>query len=414
MLQYWLWLSTRKGLGPKSVQRVLSYFSAPQAAYQADREECRFAGFTEKECDALADKDLELPNRIAEDCARRDIHILTMQDAAYPERLRNIADPPAVLYYRGKLPAVDREPLVAVIGSRNSSVFGLSMAKRLGYQIAACGGIVVSGMAKGGDGMAMTGALSAGRPVIGVLGCGADIVYPSCNRRIYEDTVLRGCIVSEYPPGTEPTRYTFPARNRIISGLSLGVVVVEAPERSGTLITADFALEQGRDVFAVPGNANVKTCAGSNRLLKEGAALVESGWDVMSEYQAQFPDRIQMVRSGQSITLSPNEMRESLQPPAEKAREKKIVKEKPASDKKAVDNPGGSDYIVVQELRNITEDERKILTVLENGPCLLDDLIDASGVGPGPALASLTMLEIKKYVVRLLSNRYELAKKKER
>lgn len=412
MLQYWLWLSTRKGLGPKSIQKVLSYFSAPQAAFQADREEYRLAKLTEKECAALADKDLEGPRRIMEDCGERDIHILTMQDAAYPERLRNIADPPAVLYYRGKLPAVDYEPLVAVIGSRNSSVFGLSMAKRMGYQIASCGGIVVSGMAKGGDGMAMTGALSAGRPVIGVLGCGADVVYPSCNRRVYEDTVLRGCIVSEYPPGTEPTRYSFPARNRIISGLSLGVVVVEAPERSGTLITANFALEQGRDVFAVPGNANVKTCAGSNRLLKEGAALIESGWDVMSEYKEQFPDRIRMVRAGQSITLSPNEMRRNLQPVKERPPEKKSVKEKPASDKKAVDNPEQPDYIVVQDLPGLSEDERKILTVLQDGPRLLDDLIDASGVGPGPALASLTMLEIKKYVVRLLSNRYELARKK--
>lgn len=412
MVQYWLWLSTRKGLGPKSIQKILAYFDAPQAAFQAEPEEYKLAKLTEKECAALADKDMEGPRRIVEDCAERGIHILTMQDAGYPERLRNIADPPAVLYYRGNLPPVDHEPLVAVIGSRDSSILGLSMAKRMGYQIASCGGIVVSGMAKGGDGMAMTGALSAGRPVIGVLGSGVDIIYPSCNRHIYEDTVRRGCIISEYPPGTTPTKYTFPARNRIISGLSLGVVVVEAPMRSGTLITADFALEQGRDVFAVPGSASSRSCAGSNKLLKEGATLVESGWDVMSEYQELFPSQIRKIRAGQAITLSPNEVRRNL-PPVEKSRPvKKSVKEKPVFDQKAVDNPEQPDYIDVQELKGLSEDERRILTVLQDGPRLLDDLIDASGVAPGPALASLTMLEIKKYVVRVLSNRYELARKK--
>ena len=182
--------------------------------------------------------------------------------------------------------------------------------------------------------------------------------------------------------------------------------------KSGTLITADFALEQGRDVFAVPGSANVRSCAGSNKLLKEGAALVESGWDVMSEYQGMFPDRIRRIRAGQAITLSPDEMRRSLPPAERSAPVKKSVREKPVFDKKAVDIPEQPDYIVVQDLPGLSEEERKILTVLQDGPRLLDDLIDASGVGPGPALASLTMLEIKKYVVRLLSNRYELARKK--
>lgn len=405
MVQYWLWLATRRGIGPKNVKKLLDCFGTPQAVYRADGEEYRLAGLSDKERKVLEDKDLDGCRRIQDDCAERDIHILTMQDAAYPERLRAIADPPAVLYYRGVLPAVDDEPLIAVIGCRKSTLYGLSTAKRLSYQIAACGGIVVSGMAVGGDGMAMSGALSTGRPVIGVLGSGVDIIYPLANRRIYEDTVERGCIISEYPPGTEPTRYTFPARNRIISGLSLGVVVVEAPEKSGTLITADFALEQGRDVFAVPGNANVKACAGSNRLLKEGATLVESGWDVMREYEAQFPGKIRMVKAGQAITLSPGELRRGLQPV------KKSDNGKPVCDKKAVDNRGGADYIDVQDLPGLTEQERKLLTALEAGPLSVDDLIAACGLGPGPALSSLTMLEIRKYVSRFPGNRYELARK---
>ena len=163
----------------------------------------------------------------------------------------------------------------------------------------------------------------------------------------------------------------------------------------------------------MPGNASVRSCAGSNRLLKEGAALVETGWDVMSQYREQFPDRVRMVRAGQTVTLSPNEVRRNLQPVRKEPSAGKTAGAEPASDKKAVDNPGQRDYIVVQDIPGLSEEERRILTALQDGPLGLDDLVEASGVGPGPVLVSLTMLEIKHYVVQLLNNRYELARKKE-
>lgn len=306
---YWLWLTTRKGIGNRGILRILSYFETPEDVYRASEAEYRLAGLNPTEIAALEDKSLDEPRKILRQCYDRNIHILTLQDAAYSNRLRNIPDPPAVLYYSGVLPALDDEPLVAVIGSRKSSAYGLSCAKRLGYQIATCGGLVVSGLAMGGDAMAMIGAVSAGKPVLGVLGCGVDVVYPKCNRHLYDDVLRHGCLISEYPPGTPPKPGHFPARNRIISGLSLGVVVVEAPQKSGTLITAEFALEQGRDLFVVPGNIGLACCAGSNRLLKEGAALVENGWDVMREYAAQYPDRVVEHRYGVKLTASAAELR---------------------------------------------------------------------------------------------------------
>jgi len=411
MLQEWIWLTTRKGLRPRGIMKILAHFSTLEEAFYAHKADYKLAGLSEQETEALEDKDLGAARRILDECAQKDIHIVTIQDAAYSNRLRSIADPPAVLYYKGTLPPLDAEPLVAVIGSRKSSLYGLSMAKRLGYQIAACGGIVVSGLAAGGDGMAMTGAITTGQPVIGVLGNGVDVIYPRSNTHLYEDVLVRGCILSEYPPGTRPTRYTFPARNRIISGLSLGVVVVEAPAKSGTLITANFALEQGRDLFAVPGTANSRYCAGSNRLLKEGAIFAESGWDVMREYEMQFPGTVREVRGGSAITLSPLELSENLQPV--RAPRPKLACAAPArgADKKSVDIPARSDYIDIQELPGLSADEREILEALRAGPMPVDDLIAACSGGAGRVLASLTLLEIKKYAVRLDGSRYELARK---
>ena len=398
----------RKGLKYGALQKLLTYFASPEEIYHAGVSEYHLAGLADSECNALMDKSLDLARHILTQCFEKDIHILTYQDAAYPTRLRNISDPPVVLYYAGVLPSMEDEPLVAVVASRNASLYGLSCAKRIGHQIGMCGGIVVSGMAKGGDSMAMLGAISSGRPVIGVLGCGVDVVYPKCNRDLYEDIRRRGCLVSEFPPGTPPLGRNFPVRNRIISGLSLGVVVVEAPEKSGALITANLALEQGRDLFVVPGNIGLPCCAGSNRLLKEGAFLVENGWDVMQEYEAMFPGRVVKNLTGRPLTLAPQEWNThgcaQLAQTAQKLR---------PDDKKSVDNPDPEDYIDVQAvLSGLSEDEQKVLLTLQHESCHVDALVAACDVNAGRVLAALTLLEIKQYVKRLPGNRYELARKK--
>ena len=293
MLIHWIWLAHRPGLNDRAKAALLQHFRDPEDIFFADKNAFdHIEGLSAEAVESLWDKNLIPAEEILEACSREKLHILTYRDAAYPARLKNIADPPIVLYYKGQLPDWDASPVIGVVGTRKASAYGMTTAKRMGYQIAKCGGIVVSGMAYGIDGMAMAGALTAGQPVVGVLGCGADIVYPVSNRGLFRDVEQYGCILSEFVPGTPPAKWTFPKRNRIISGLSCGVLVVEAPEKSGALITARQAVEQGRDVFVVPGNIDNPCCVGSNRLLRDGAIMAESGWDVVSEYEALYTDKI--------------------------------------------------------------------------------------------------------------------------
>ncbi len=236
MLIHWIWLATRPDLPDRVKAALLERFYDAEDLYFADS--AAFEDLSPEARASLGDKDLKEAQKILDACMKRGIGILSFRDAGYPARLKNIADPPVVLYYKGRLPDFDGLPLIGVVGTRRASAYGLTVAKRMGYQIAACGGVVVSGMAFGIDGVAMAAALTAGMPVVGVLGCGADIVYPPSNRALFADTEKNGCILTEFPPGTPPGKWNFPRRNRIISGLSCGVLVVEAPERSGALITA--------------------------------------------------------------------------------------------------------------------------------------------------------------------------------
>ena len=218
MLIHWVWLAQCGCVSDYVKMTLLSRFSDPERIYFAARGELeQTEGLTEEGMQSLSNKDLSGAQEILDRCLEKNIRLLTWQDAAYPERLKNIPDPPLVLYYKGNLPDFDREALIGVVGTRKASAYGLGIAKRLGYQIGACGGAVVSGAAFGIDSMAMSGALTAGACVVGVLGCGADVVYPASGRGLYADLERYGCILTEYPPGTPPVGYHFPRRNRIIS-----------------------------------------------------------------------------------------------------------------------------------------------------------------------------------------------------
>lgn len=219
------------------------------------------------------------------------IRILTLVDSEYPPLLREIDDPPLVLYVRGET-AFDPARSIAVVGTRRSTRYASLVAARLASQLALKGITVVSGLAAGTDAAAHQGVLDVAGKTIAVMGCGVDRVYPKRNQEIYDGIVETGSVVSEFPLGTRPAKWTFPQRNRIISGLSRGVVVVQAPERSGALITARLALEQGRDVFAVPGNITNRTSAGTNRIIRDGAKLVMSVDDILDEY----PDLLQLKK----------------------------------------------------------------------------------------------------------------------
>ncbi|MEN6351171.1 MAG: DNA-processing protein DprA [Syntrophomonas sp.] len=225
----------------------------------------------------------------AEQISRGCFDIITIEDDDYPPMLRVISQAPFILFYRGR-PEVLRQLCLAIVGSRKASAYGKKVAHDLARDLAAAGVVVVSGLARGIDSEAHQGAMDGSGTTIAVLGSGIDVVYPPENRKLYEKILEQGTIVSEFLPGSHPEANNFPRRNRIISGLSSGVLVVEARQKSGALITADFALEQGRDVFAVPGPVSSESSKGTNNLIKQGAKLVSSVEDILEEYVSPLPN----------------------------------------------------------------------------------------------------------------------------
>jgi DNA processing protein len=303
---YWLALSLTPGVGSTLIKRLLDQFDNPKAVFQAPMKELlRIEGLGEKVA-------LEIHKGPLEKTVERELSllqkvggtILTLKEDAYPRRLRDIYDPPAVLYVRGELRKED-ELAVSIVGSRKTSPYGRGIAEKVSQELARHGVTIVSGMARGIDSLAHWGAISAGGRTIAVLGCGVDVVYPSENRSLFEKIIDHGAILSEFRMGSVPEAGHFPKRNRIISGLALGVVVVEASAKSGSLLTAGYALEQGREVFAVPGNVGFEGSRGTNRLIKEGAKMVESSDDILEEILPQWngeKEQTHMVeRSGQDL-----------------------------------------------------------------------------------------------------------------
>ena len=281
--KYWVWLSSIPGVGSVRYGKLLEHFGNPQGVWEATLNELKGLAFLNRSL-----IDLILNNKYRDELDihleriyKNNIKILTINDELYPCHLKSIYDPPPVLYVKGIIRKEDDN--IAIVGSRRATSYGMSMAERLSRELAGLGITVVSGMARGIDSYAHSGALKAGGRTIAVLGCGPDIVYPSENEKLMEGIAKTGLIVSEYIPGSPPVSRNFPARNRIISGMSMGVVVIEAGERSGSLITADFALEQGREVFSVPGNADNFNSRGTNRLIKDGAKMVTDIEDILEE-----------------------------------------------------------------------------------------------------------------------------------
>ncbi len=415
MLIHWIWLAHRPGINEGMKVRLLEYFRDPEAIFYADPEDFRhIEGLSKDALASLKEKDLTQAEEILAECKKKKLHILTWQDAGYPMRLKNIPDPPILLYYKGQLPEFDALPLIGVVGTRKASAYGLQTAKRMGYQIGRCGGVVVSGMAYGIDGMAMSGALSAGALTIGVLGSGADVVYPVSNRRLFQDVEELGCLLSEFPPGTPPYAWNFPKRNRIISGLSCGVLVVEAPEKSGALITADRALNQGRDVFVVPGNIDIPTFVGSNQLLREGAIMAASGWDVMREYEGLYPGKVRRDTQPSRQTAYPDEVAKQEEPEPLKVAQKPVHPGKKKLlkkdfKKKGIDKETSSPYSDVNTVAaGLSPEEQNVVQCLQKGEMAADDLVVQTGLTTGKLLSILTRLELKGHIRRLPGKRISL------
>lgn len=281
-LKYWLWWNRVPGVGPARFYKLLEAFGTMKEAWNAPLQDLKpFTG--EKVLAGLLetkkgwDPELELKK-----IERYQYRIYCHAESDYPAILKQISDPPPVLYARGKFEYGD-DVAVAVIGTRNPTPMGAHTARELAANLSRQGLTIVSGMARGIDSEGHRGALGAGGRTIAVLGSGIDVPYPPENESLLEEIVAHGVVVSEFPLGTEPYAKNFPARNRVISGLSQGVIVVEAAQDSGSLITAGFALEQGREVFAVPGNITNESSRGPHQLIKQGAKLIESYLDVLTE-----------------------------------------------------------------------------------------------------------------------------------
>lgn len=390
MLLYWLWLAQCNEVKDGVKAALVRQFEDPERLFFAEKQEildAEIEGLTGEHLDILLRHDLSAAEETLSDCAKAGLQVLTYDSPLYPRRLKAIYDPPIVLFYRGTLPDFDKLPTIGVVGTRHPSVYGRQVAKRLGGEIAAAGGLVVSGLAEGIDGAAMEAALSAGFPAVGVLGCGADVVYPRKHKALFQETERLGCILSEYAPGSPPLGWHFPRRNRIISGLSCGVVVVEAPERSGSLLTAKHALEQGRDVFVVPGNVDMESFRGSNRLLRSGAIAVSSGRDVMEEYDLLYPEKL-LPKKG----LDKPKKAEKQEPKPEAP---EILK------KKTIDNGNPPPYSGQNDiLQGLSADEQTVMTAIGTGIESVDDVIAKTGLPSGKVLGILTMLEIRKKIVR--------------
>lgn len=390
-LKYWIWLSTLQGLGDRAKLRLLEHFSSPEEIYYAQSGDLlQVEGITKAHALVLENKSLQRAEQVLGDCARDGQFIVTMDDAAYPTRLRDIFDPPLVLYGKGSLPLFDEEVAVAVVGTRKCTPYGVDAAGQLGYELAREGALLVSGMAKGIDSEALRGALRAGGFTAAVLGGGADVVYPAENRRLYEDIAATGVILSEYPPGTEARGSHFPYRNRILSGLCLATLVVEAPEKSGALITAATALEQGREVFAVPGPINAPDSRGCNGLIREGAGLVTEAWDILGLYESRFPHKLRR-RTGQ---LPPMPKGTAQETPPEREPDEITTTTKTTE-------PALPVLDVSRDPQGLTDDQLALLRVLKSDEALLTD--DAALLADLPirrVLSALTMLEIDGYVCR--------------
>lgn len=389
-IKYWLWLSLSSHLPPRAKTVLLEHYGTPEAMYFAPVGEITsLLGNNADGAETLEKRDLDAAMRIIDKCRSRDIDIISRDDALYPEKLKNIYAPPSVIYVKGSIKNIDDTPAIAVIGTRNASPYGLKMGRKLGFEIAKCGGTVVSGLTSGIDAAGAEGALLAEGECIGVLG----VPHELCKGKLFDDVAVRGALVSEYPPGTKPSKYFFRARNRITAGLSAGVAVVEAPMHSGTKLFVDEAVSQGKEIFVVPGNADSDNCAGSNAMLKEGAKAITCGWDILSEFTERYPGKLKMT--------------DAAMPQTNDAAAQDI---KPRNATKTViDKQDEADYIdIKKQLEGLSETQMSIIGAIDRPSVHVDDVIERTGLTPSKVLGELTLLQLKGFVKQESGKRFTL------
>ena len=328
-LVYLMWLHLKFKSIPLESAKLLSYFHSAEAIYKAGLKEYEECGITNKVLlSALMDKRLAKANSEIKKAKEQGVQLLAYGTSSYPAILCEIADPPLILYVKGDASVLHRRNIFCIVGTRESTVYGLSAALGVSEQLARCGMVILSGVAMGIDSAAHRGAVRGGGKTIGVMGCGLDIDYPAGNAEVKNDIIKNGALISEFPFGTRPLPGNFPLRNRILSAFSLGVAVMEAGERSGALITARYAAEQGRDVYALPGNISNPKSSGTNALIRDGASVLLSAEDILTDYILRYPEYFDLNEPDEPVSsaLLSEETVESLKNPSVSGEEKLLYK----------------------------------------------------------------------------------------
>ena len=381
---YWLWFADLFGRGTRLSHEMLEFCGSAEAVFQAGEAELRqTALLTRAQVEQVLRHDLSPARRQYEAALKEGCRLLTPEDEEYPDCLRHIYAPPAVLFLHGSLSGLEERPAVAVVGSRRSDEYGLTTAARLSEELAAAGVSIVSGLAMGIDQAAHRAAIKAEGVTIGVLGCGIELDYPKGTRPLREMMAEKGAVLTEYPVGEPARPGNFPMRNRIISGLSRGVLVVRADEYSGSLITAGHALSQGRDVFAVPGRIDESLSRGTNKLLLQGAKPVTCAGDILEEYAA-VPVWGRTVRS--QIDPAPVKLRSGSRPRPARTEHPAAEPSAPAERSEPARRRAVPEYL--------SRSQAELLGQIGSQPVTAAQLAARSGCPVGEILSALSELEI--------------------
>ena len=435
----WIWLAEKCGAGSTELIRLVERLGNINNIFSADYDGYCETGISERLCEDLCDKDLEGAKKILSYCQSAGVFVLTYDSEKYPVSLRSLKDPPAVLYGLGELPDLNKRLCISVVGTRTMSEYGMRAAYKIAYEVAATGAVVVSGMALGVDGIASCAAIAARGKTVAVLGCGIDRVYPSSHKKLWEAIRRHGAVITEFAPTTEPRGMNFPIRNRIISGLGQGTVVIDAALDSGSMITAKCAILQGRDIYAVPANIDSENSSGTNSLIRDGAQAVLCGNDIIRNYMYLYRDRlntvalmkaenrsdidIDFVRSmGVAMKTAPGGLKKDAtdRAPAEKksAARPKAAKnaDAPKTAKSVTDNKPsatfepdtkpssapekrGDDSAAV--LAKLSDKQRRIFDEMPLDRAVTVDYLTKTGFSLGEVISALTVLEIKGLVSSL-------------
>lgn len=407
---YWVALQVALGIPCRNLSAIINHFGSAQQVFEATLSQLEESGvFTPGQMQRILEKPYAKAKEIYHDCQADGIDIYSPEHPLYPNSLRNMPDMPCVLYGKGTLPLLDGKPVVSIVGSRKPTLYGKIVADRMASVLAIAGGIVVSGGALGIDSVAHQGALSVGGTTIGVLGCGISARYLDANRALRKQIVQTGCLLSEYPPKEPATRFSFPLRNRIIAALSLGTVVIEAGAKSGSLITADCALEQGKDVFALPGSVMSPDFEGSNQLVSQGAIPVFSGMDVLAHYERDYYHDLNMncARSLHAKHLQQQLVVEKREFPTYVTQnQEETAEELPQSDE---NSSVSHKNLHPTAGKDLSEQALRVYNIiLDAKTTVLAEIIEGSNLPPHVVLRELTTLELEGLVTKGPAGQYTL------